>query len=68
LTLEATDNPDSVRKTVVDIYESGYAGFEIDAPAEPAGEGSRLFYVLWGRLGYNPKTPDTVWSKELKSR
>lgn len=26
-----------------------------------------LFYLLWGRLSYDPKTPD-LWTKELKSR
>ncbi|MEK7403543.1 MAG: hypothetical protein AAB225_00400 [Acidobacteriota bacterium] len=27
-----------------------------------------LFYLLWGRLSYDPKTPDTVWLGELKRR
>ncbi len=27
-----------------------------------------LFYMLWGRLSYDPKTPDSVWLAELKRR
>ena len=27
-----------------------------------------LFYLLWGRLSYDPKTPDTAWTGELKRR
>ena len=27
-----------------------------------------LFYELWGRLGYDPTTPDTLWQAELDQR
>lgn len=27
-----------------------------------------LFYLLWGRLTYDPKTPERVWRKELERR
>ncbi len=27
-----------------------------------------LFYELWGRLSYNPATPDSVWLAELRRR
>ncbi|HSB17087.1 MAG TPA: hypothetical protein VLE22_21735 [Bryobacteraceae bacterium] len=27
-----------------------------------------LFYLLWGRLSYDPKTPDSAWMAELKRR
>src|SRR5439155_13660126 len=27
-----------------------------------------LFYLLWGRLSYDPKTPESVWMSELTSR
>jgi hypothetical protein len=27
-----------------------------------------LFYQLWGRLSYDPQTPDSVWLDELKRR
>ena len=27
-----------------------------------------LFYQLWGRLSYNPETPDQVWMSELERR
>ena len=26
------------------------------------------FYQLWGRLGYNPETPDEVWQREFRHR
>jgi hypothetical protein len=59
-------DPAFVRKTILSFSEGGCAGFEIEPPALPPAEGSRLFYLLWGRLSYDPKTPDTVWSKEMK--
>src|SRR5579875_982871 len=27
-----------------------------------------LFFMLWGRLSYDPRTPDTVWLRELQRR
>jgi hypothetical protein len=27
-----------------------------------------MFYLLWGRLSYDPKTPETVWMSELERR
>jgi len=27
-----------------------------------------MFYLLWGRLSYNPKTPEPVWTSELQRR
>jgi len=27
-----------------------------------------LFYLLWGRLSYDPRTPETVWTRELRAR
>jgi hypothetical protein len=27
-----------------------------------------LFYLLWGRLSYDPKTPDTAWMRECEQR
>jgi hypothetical protein len=27
-----------------------------------------LYYLLWGRLSYDPATPETVWTRELRSR
>ncbi len=55
-------DPAFVRKTIASLAQGGSAGFEI----EPPDEADRLFYMLWGRLSYDPKTPDTVWSKEMK--
>jgi hypothetical protein len=61
-------DPNFVRRTVPMFSEAGYSGFEIDAPQTPGSEGEQLFYLLWGRLSYNPKTPESVWSGELKKR
>jgi hypothetical protein len=61
-------DPDFVRRTVVSLAQPGYAGFEIDPPLPPESDGDRLFYTLWGRLGYDPKTLASVWQKELKKR
>jgi hypothetical protein len=27
-----------------------------------------MFYLLWGRLSYDPKTPEAVWTSELQRR
>ncbi len=27
-----------------------------------------MFYLLWGRLSYDPKTPESVWTSELQRR
>jgi hypothetical protein len=62
------NDPAHVRATVAALSEPGFAGFEIQAPP-PGGTGTdALFYLLWGRLSYDPKTPDSVWSRELKAR
>jgi hypothetical protein len=66
LTVEPVSDPAAVRKMALELSLSGYAGFEVDAPAPPMGEGSRLFYMLWGRLSYNPKAPESTWSQEAK--
>ena len=59
-------DPDFVRRTVIALDEPGYSGFEIDPPLPPDSEDTGLFYVLWGRLSYDPKTPASAWRKELK--
>jgi hypothetical protein len=62
------NDPAHVRRTVAALAQPGFAGFEIQAPP-PGGSGTdALFYLLWGRLSYDPKTPDSVWSRELKPR
>ncbi len=62
------NDPAHVRRTVAAFSEPGYAGFEIQAPAPGETATDALFYLLWGRLSYDPKTPDSVWSRELKAR
>jgi hypothetical protein len=61
-------DPAFVRRTVPVFTRAGSAGFEIEAPSPAGADGDRLFYMLWGRLSYDPKTPDSVWSRELKAR
>ena len=59
-------DPDFVRRTVIALAQPGYSGFEIEPPLSPESEDGGLFYSLWGRLGYDPKTPASAWGKELK--
>jgi hypothetical protein len=64
-------DPDFVRRVVATFTLSGPAGFEIDAPLEQKErtfDRHWLFYLLWGRLSYDPKTPDRIWMAELKRR
>ncbi|MEO8130102.1 MAG: hypothetical protein ABI822_23565, partial [Bryobacteraceae bacterium] len=55
-------DPDYIRRTVPLLA----SGFELDPPSDP--ERFWLYYMLWGRLGYDPKTPDKVWLTELQRR
>lgn len=59
---------DFVRRAVATFELGGAAGFEIDAPGWRDFDRHWLFYLLWGRLAYDPKTPDKVWLSELKRR
>ena len=59
-------DPNFVRRTVIALAQPGYSGFEIDPPLPPDSEDAGLFYLLWGRLSYDPKTPASAWEKELK--
>lgn len=64
-------DPDFVRRAVATFTLSGPTGFEIDAPLEHKErtfDRQWLFYLLWGRLSYDPKTTDKVWMAELKRR
>jgi hypothetical protein len=64
-------DPDFVRRAVASFALPGPLGFEIDAPLQTKERGFDrhwLFYLLWGRLSYDPKTPDKVWMAELKRR
>jgi hypothetical protein len=59
-------DPEFVRHAVAAF---GSNGFEIDAPAL-RGQPDRhwFFYLLWGRLSYDPRTRDRVWLTEFKRR
>lgn len=64
-------DPDFVRRAVATFPLGGGAGFEIDAPFERKErpfDRYWLFYLLWGRLSYDPKTPEKVWMAEMKRR
>ncbi|MCC7175759.1 MAG: hypothetical protein IT159_11230 [Bryobacterales bacterium] len=59
--------PVFVRKTLQSLSGPGVGGFEIDAPVRSSPSADRLFYLHWGRLGYDPKTPDKAWAgKDVK--
>lgn len=62
------NDPAHVRRTVAAFTQPGFAGFEIQAPAPGETGTDALFYLLWGRLSYDPKTPDSAWSRERKAR
>ncbi|MGO9094653.1 MAG: hypothetical protein ACLQGV_05470 [Bryobacteraceae bacterium] len=61
-------DPDFVRRAAATFTLSDSGGFEIDAPAERGFDRYWLFYMLWGRIGYDPKAPDKLWTAELKRR
>jgi len=61
-------DPDFARRAAATFTLSDSGGFEIDAPAERGLDRYWLFYMLWGRLGYDPKAPDKLWTAELKRR
>ena len=61
-------DPAHVRRTVAAFSQPGFDGFEIQARAPGETGTDTLFYLLWGRLSYDPKTPDSVWRGELKAR
>ena len=58
---EDRDNPAFVRGVLQDLIKAGVTGLEIDGPLPVTSEANRLFYLLWGRLSYDPKTPAGVW-------
>lgn len=58
-------DPEFVRRAVPTLALSGSRGFEIDGPPP---QRFWLFYLLWGRLSYDLKTPDRVWLAELERR
>jgi len=57
-----------VRRAAGTLGLGGAAGFEIDAPGWMDFDRHWLFYLLWGRLTYDPKTPEKVWMAEMKRR
>ena len=54
-------DPAFVRKTLLELAQPGVAGFEIEAPQAVSLDANRLLYLLWGRLSYDPKAPETLW-------
>ncbi len=62
------NDPAHVRRTVAAFTQPGFAGFEIQAPTPGETGTDARFYLLWGRLSYDPKTPDSVWSREVNAR
>jgi hypothetical protein len=61
-------DPAFVRRAVPGFTISETEGFEIDAPRARRDPGDWFFYLLWGRLSYDPKTPEKVWLAEFQRR
>jgi hypothetical protein len=77
-------DPERVRRSVSWFTISDTQGFEIEPPISrstvfTAANKQRafwthdferywLFYMLWGRLSYDPTTPERVWTHELERR
>jgi hypothetical protein len=61
-------DPDFVRRAVRTFTVADTQGFEIDAPQGVDCERHWLFYLLWGRLSYDPDTPERVSLEELRRR
>jgi hypothetical protein len=55
-----------VRRAVAEFVKSGLAGFEIDTSAISGTAADSRPYMLWGRLGYDPKIPDASFAKGAK--
>lgn len=64
----AWGDPAYVRSMVPMLTISRTDGFEIDLPAGQTGPGAWFSTLLWGRLGYDPKTPDKVWLAGFQHR
>ena len=76
------EDPQHVRRALSIFNMSDTQGFEVGAPVAPVfteankhhifwtydWERYWLFYTLWGRLGYDPSTPERVWMDELRRR
>jgi hypothetical protein len=54
-------DPAFVRRTLQEMAQPGVAGFEIEAPQAASLDANRLLYLLWGRLSYDTKAPETLW-------
>jgi len=61
-------DPEFVRRAATTLALAGSTGFEIDAPGWKDFDRHWLFYLLWGRLTYDPKTPEKTWITELQRR
>jgi hypothetical protein len=61
-------DPAYVRSIVPMLTISETDGFEIDLPAGRTGPGAWFSTLVWGRLGYDPKTPDKVWLAGFQRR
>jgi len=53
-------NPVLVRRVMQECVKAKCAGMEFDAPEGGAPPDAAL-YRMWGRLAYDPSTPETAW-------
>jgi hypothetical protein len=65
---EDRHNPAFVRGVMQNLLKAAVAGLDIDGPLPVASEVNRSFYLLWGRLSYDPKTPASVWEPKAVNK
>ncbi|MEN6602978.1 MAG: hypothetical protein ABFD86_11240 [Bryobacteraceae bacterium] len=58
----AWGDPESARWIIPALTASGSEGFEIDLGRARLDGGAWLPHFLWGRLGYDPLTPEKLWT------
>ncbi len=56
------------RRAVTTFTASETEGFEIDSPSPRDRADAWQFGLLLGRLGYDPKTPDKIWTPDMQRR
>ena len=65
---EERGNASFARAVVEDMAHLDAAGLEINGPLPVTSDANRRFYLIWGRLSYDPKTPDSVWGEGVTKK
>ncbi len=58
----AWGDSEALRRMIPALTASGSEGFEIDLGRARPGAGDWLPHFMWGRLGYDPQTPEKPWT------